>query len=87
MSTIYRKPDQIIQPWQFGSMEQKKTCLWLKNLPHLVHTKIVYDEMMMLPKNKRERLHYLPPGKDRAKERSRTYGGIAAAMAEQWGAI
>ncbi len=86
ISSRIRKPDQIIHPWQFGHMEQKKTCLWLKNLPPLVHAGNVYDEMMKLPKNKRERLHYLPPRKDRAKERSRTYQGIANAMAEQWGA-
>ena len=85
ISSRIRKPDQIIQPWQFGHMEQKKTCLWLKNLSPLIHTNNVYDEMMKLPKNKRERLHYLPPGKDRAKERSRTYQGIANSMAEQWG--
>lgn len=87
MSTVYRKPDQIINPWQFGHPEQKKTCLWLKGLPPLHETKIVYDEMMRLPKNLRERNHYLPPSKDRAKLRSKTYPGIAKAMAEQWGGI
>lgn len=85
ISTRIRKPDQIIQPWMFGHMEQKKTCLWLKNLPPLKPTDNVYDEMMLLPKNKRERLHYLGPSKDRWKERSRTFQGIADAMAEQWG--
>lgn len=84
MSRIWRRPDQIINPWQFGHAEQKKTCLWLKNLPLLTETNNVYDEMMKLPKNKRERLHYMALGPDRAKMRSKTYHGIAVAMAEQW---
>jgi len=84
MSSIYRKPDQIIQPWQFGHTESKATCLWLKGLPKLIPTDNVYDEMMLLPKNKRERLHYLPPSAERAKLRSKTFSGIAKAMAEQW---
>lgn len=87
MSTRWRKPDQIVQPWQFGHLEQKKTCLWLKGIPKLRETENVYDEMMKLPKNKRERLHYLPPSPDRAKERSRTFLGIAKAMASQWSDI
>ena len=66
-------------------MEQKATCLWLKGLPNLMPTDDVKAEMMNLPKNKRERLHYLPPSKDRAKLRSLTYQGIADAMADQWG--
>ena len=85
ISTRIRKPDQIIQPWMFGHMEQKTTCLWLKGLSHLIPTKIVKDEMMLLPKNKRERLHYLSPSINRSKDRSRTYEGIAKAMAEQFG--
>jgi hypothetical protein len=85
MSTSYRKPDQIIQPWMFGHAEQKSTCLWLHNLPKLVETENVKEYMMTLPKNKRERLHYLPPSKDRAKLRSKTFQGIAKAMATQWG--
>ena len=85
MSTVYRKPDQIINPWQFGRPEQKKTCLWLKGLPLLHETNNVYDEMMRLPKKQRERIHYLPPSADRAKLRSKTYTEIARAMAEQWG--
>jgi len=85
MSTVYRKPDQIIQPYEYGHAEQKKTCLWLKNLPLLIPTNNVFDEMMKLPRNKRERLHYLPPSVDRAKIRSKTFQGIAKAMAEQWG--
>ena len=85
MSTKWRKPDQIVQPYQFGHPESKRTCLWLKGLPKLVETDNVYDEMMKLPKNKRERMHYLPPSKDRAKLRSKTFLGIAKAMADQWG--
>ena len=87
MSTRWRKPDQIVQPWQFGHLEQKKTCLWLKGIPKLRETENVYDEMMKLPKNKRERLHYLPPSPDRAKERSKTFLGIAKAIASQWSDI
>lgn len=85
MSSRWRKPDQIIQPYEYGHPEQKKTCLWLKGLPKLNSTNNVYDKMMQLPKNKRERLHYLTPGPDRAKIRSKTFPGIAKAMAEQWG--
>jgi len=85
MSTTWRKPDQIIQPYEYGHMEQKKTCLWLKGLPPLKPTNNVYEKMLELPKNVRERLHYLPPSEDRAKLRSKTFPGIAKAMAEQWG--
>jgi hypothetical protein len=77
MSTKYRKPDQIIHPWQFGHGETKATCLWLKNLPLLRPTKIV--------SGRDGRVHKMPPSPDRWKERSRTYLGIAEAMAEQWG--
>ena len=84
MSTYYRKPNQVIHPWQFGHTEQKSTCLWLKGLPNLNPTNDVKAEMLTLPKNKRERLHYLSPGPERAKLRSKTYPGIAAAMATQW---
>ena len=84
MSNLYRKPEQIIHPWQFGHMEQKATCLWLTDLPRLVPTNDVYESMMLLPKRDRERLHYLPPSPTRWKERSKTYAGIAQAMAEQW---
>jgi len=79
-----KKYSQIVQPWMFGHMEQKATCLWLKGLPNLTPTNVVKDEMMLLPKNKRERLHYLPPSPDRWKLRSTTYQGIADAMASQW---
>ena len=85
ISTYIRKPSQIINPWQFGHTEQKKTCLWLKNLPLLKEDNNVYSQMMALPKQQRERLHYLPPSKDRWKLRSKTYSGIAQAMANQWG--
>lgn len=78
---------QIIHPWQFGHMEQKATCLWLKNLPELKPTNDVKEEMMKLPESKRQRLHWLPPTKDRAKLRSKTYFGIGEAMASQWGAL
>jgi len=85
ISTQIRKPDQIIQPWMFGHPEKKSTCLWLKELPKLMATNNVKEEMEKLPKNKQQRIHYLPPSKDRTKERSRTFTGIADAMAEQWG--
>jgi hypothetical protein len=75
MSTIYRKPDQIVQPWQFGHGETKATCLWLKGLPPLVPTKIV--------KGREGRIHKMPPGPDRARLRSETYQGIADAFT-QW---
>lgn len=77
MSTLYRKPDQIIQPWQFGHGETKSTCLWLKGLPLLNPTNIV--------EGREQRVWKMPPSKDRAKLRSKTYEGIAKAMAEQWG--
>ncbi len=79
------KPTQIIQPWMFGHPERKATCLWLKGLPPLVPTNNVKEEMLKLPKNQQQRLHYLPPSADRWKIRSKTFQGIADAMAEQWG--
>lgn len=75
---------QYIQPYMFGHLEQKKTGLALYRLPKLVETNNVHQEMMKLPKNKRQRLHYLPPSPDRAKIRSETFQGIADAMASQW---
>ena len=84
MSMRYRQPDQIIQTWMFGHTEQKATCLWLSKLPPLHPTNDVYDEMMKLPDNERQRIHYLPPGPDRWKIRSKTFDGIAQAMADQW---
>lgn len=97
MSTKYRKPDQIIQPWQYGHPETKSTCLWIRNLPLLKPTEIVEPDYMRKPdgtyyrdkKGKRySRIHYMSGRKDpktRARIRSITYLGIAEAMAEQWG--
>jgi len=76
MSTYYRKPDQIIQPWQFGHGETKKTCLWLKGLPLLAPTNVV--------DGREQRVWRMPPREDRAKLRSKTFPGVARAMAEQW---
>lgn len=76
LSTLFRKPDQIIQPWQFGHGETKATCLWLKGLPKLKPTNIV--------EGREQRIWKLPPSPDRWKERSRTFAGIAEAMAAQW---
>lgn len=78
MSTVWRKPDQIIQPWMFGHGETKATCLWVNKLPKLIPTNIV--------SGREQRIWKMPPSKDRAKFRSKTYEGIAKAMAEQWGA-
>ena len=77
ISSAIRKPDQIIQPWEYGHGEVKATCLWLKNLPKLVPTNCV--------EGREERVHKMPPGPDRWKERSRTFEGVAQAMGEQWG--
>lgn len=77
MSTIYRKPCQIVQPWQFGHGETKKTCLWLKNLPVLIPTEIV--------EGREARIHQMAPGPNRKADRSRTYTGIASAMGSQRG--
>jgi site-specific DNA-cytosine methylase len=79
ISSKIRKPDQIIQPWQHGHGETKATCLWLKNLPRLTPSNIV--------EGREQRIWKLPPSVDRWKERSRTYSGIASAMAAQWGAF
>lgn len=79
ISSKIRKPDQIVQPWMFGHGETKATCLWLKNLPLLKPTNIV--------EGRADRIHKLPPSADRWKERSRTYTGMAAAMADQWGSL
>ena len=86
MSTLYRRPDQYIQPYEYGHPETKKTCLWLKNLPKLKATNNVYNEMLSLPIKQRNRIHWLS-GKNRSKERSKTYTGVAEAMAEQWSNI
>ena len=82
---IGRKYDQLIQPYMFGHPERKATCFWLKNLPKLIPTNDVKDEMEALPKNQAQRIHYTSPGPDRWKIRSRTFIGIAQAMASQWG--
>lgn len=87
MSSLWRKPDQTIQPWMFGHPESKATCLWLKGLPLLQETNNVKNIFDTLPKNQQQRLHYLPPSEDRWKERSKTFSGIADAMAAQWGAM
>ena len=79
MSTYYRKPDQIIHPWQFGHGETKATCLWLGNLPMLRPTNVV--------DGREPRIHYMPPSADRGQKRSETYEGIAQAMADQWGVV
>ena len=79
LSTEIRKPDQIIQPWMFGHGETKATCLWLKNLPRLTPTDIV--------SGREPRVWKMAPGPNRWKERSRTYPGIAAAMADQWSVL
>jgi site-specific DNA-cytosine methylase len=84
ISSKIRKPDQIIQPWMFGHLETKATCLWLKGLPKLIPTTDLKEETMKLPERDRMRLHYLPPGPNRWKERSKTFHGIAYAMASQW---
>lgn len=77
MSTEWKKPDQIIQPWQFGHGETKGTCLWLRGLPKLLPTNIV--------DGREARIHKMGRSKDRSKRRSKTYAGIAKAMADQWG--
>ena len=77
MSTRFRKPDQVLQPWMFGHGETKATCLWLRGLPKLEPTNIV--------SGREQRLHCLPKSPERAKLRSKTYPGIAKAMAKQWG--
>jgi hypothetical protein len=82
---IGRKQTQMVQPWMFGHPESKATCLWLEGLPPLKETNNVKEEMLKLPDSQRQRLHYLPPSPDRWKERSRTFQGIADAMAQQWG--
>lgn len=79
MSTVYRKPDQVIQPFQFGDPFRKTTCLWLKGLPKLIPT----SDM----KTGEQACWKMPPSPDRAKNRSRTYQGIAKAMADQWGGL
>ena len=89
MSTRWRKPDQIIQPYQYGHSERKSTCLWTKNLPKLIPTNIIEPDIIYHKSGKTDsRLHYETlklPKEERRKVRSRTFQGIANAMAEQWG--
>ncbi len=79
------KYHQIIQPYQFGHMEKKATCLWLYGLPQLKETNNVYNEMMKLPYAERAKIHHCSPGPERQRIRSLTYPGVAKAFAEQWG--
>jgi hypothetical protein len=88
ISTKIRKPNQIIQPFQYGHDVTKKTCLWLKNLPNLKPTKIVKPDIVLVNGKKMSRMHYESfklPSKERSKVRSKFYTGIAEAMADQWG--
>lgn len=98
ISSVYRKPDQIIQPWEYGHKESKSTCLWLKNLPLLKPTDIVEPVYMIAAGKRYSPTHYNPrrslnhldqlsPHPDRSKIRSKTYHGIAQAMADQWGGV
>lgn len=84
MDIIKIKPNQIIQPYEYGHLETKATCLWRFGVNELTGIHNVYDEMMQLPYAERAKVHYASPGKDRGKIRSKTYSGIAKAMAEQW---
>ena len=84
MSTKWRKPDQIIQPWMFGHKETKATCLWLKGLDKLVPISDLKAETDALPKNEKNKIHYMQPSADRSKLRSKTYHCIAQQMASQW---
>lgn len=91
MSSFYRKPDQIIQPWMFGDAFQKATCLWLKGLPPLLPTQIVSRGELYTTKSGKKRggawTMLLPPSPDRARIRSKTFPGVARAMASQWGGL
>lgn len=82
---IGRKYDQLIQPYMFGEPESKATCFWLEGFPKLIETNNIKEEWQQLPKNRAQRIHYLPPGPERAKLRSKTFKGIAEAIATQWG--
>ena len=89
ISSRIRPADQVIQPWQFGEGEVKTTCLWLKGLPKLIPTHKPGGDLFTeaAPEGRYQRCWLMPPGPDRWKERSRTYSGIAAAMADQWGGV
>lgn len=88
ISSAIRRPDQIIQPWEFGHQRQKATCLWLKNLPRLKATNVVDrgEFVVTAGGNKLPAWYSIPPGPHRWKERSRTFEGVAEAMGDQWGA-
>lgn len=89
MSTRFRKPDQVVQPWMFGHGETKATCFWLRGLSPLLPTHHKDGDLFTeaAPVERVQRLHLLPPSATRWAERSKTYPGIAAAMADQWGAL
>jgi len=84
ITTYIRNADQVIQPYEFGDLESKRTFLWLKNLPPLEKTNDRTEEIMKLPKKYRSKISDLPPSKDRSKLRSKFFVGVAKAMAEQW---
>lgn len=84
---VGRRADQIVQPWMFGHLESKATGLWLRGLPPLIGTEDARAAMERLPRRESHKIHFTPPSAERWKLRSATYPGIAAAMAEQWGAI
>lgn len=84
LGAVIGKRSCVVHPWQHGHLEQKETWLWLHKLPPVIPSKDVYAEMMELPKNQRERIFYMSPGDQRGHERSRTFMGIAKAIAEQW---
>jgi len=84
---VGRRRDQAIQPYQFGHMETKEVCLWLRGLPPLIAGEDVRAAMLQLPKSEYAKVHHTPPGADRSKERSRFFPGIADAMAQQWGGV
>jgi hypothetical protein len=84
---IGRRQDQVIQPWMFGHTESKATCLWLEGVEPLKETYNVKEAMKLLPKNQQQKMHYLPPSADRWRLRSKTYQGIADALAQQYGKL
>ncbi len=86
LSSLWRKPDQVIQPWMFGHPENKATCLWLRGLPLLTATNDVRQQMRDLPRSETDRIHFMSPGPERAEKRSETFSGVAEAMAAQWAA-
>jgi hypothetical protein len=85
MSTRFRKPDQVIQPWMFGHLEKKATCFWLRGFPLLKPTTNLKKETDALPEKDQQKVFHMSPGSDRAEKRSKTYLGVGDAMADQWG--